>query len=448
MKNRGQRCVIAALLIILASNPAFAESPFCIQIGETSSKAIDYLWGIPAKHIDNLYDALRGISRASGLSPALLLCRLEILQAVSINTSEGQMVAVAAGMMRLTGGDTDELAAVLGHEFGHFIHDHGVKKWRVRQNTITQIGEELNQLLRSGMDEESAIRIAGDHALPALGRQYAFYRDTEREADDEGFTLAQRAGFQQSGQRRFAEKMMKVPGAFSEGFLADHPGWGERYGFSARLELNEDYRRKAEAQFKAKQVWLLRTTVDRWIKDIPDSGAAAYYHGLHLLMTRQVSDLVSEAFEDAVTFFDEGLSKAGQKYQSEINVATLALCVSLYREDKKVAALHCLQKLKSDEEVDLFRRVTGWTNFVLMPRSTITPRGPGNLYGSRSPEDHVILTNCPHIAQERGLKDIRPWRGLRDARDTKPPADAMVCSPDFCNCVPTDLQELISQLKQ
>jgi hypothetical protein len=86
-----------------------------------------------------------------------------------------------------------QLAFVIGHEIGHFLHQHSIKQWR-RQKTIADTLTLLQLLIaRSGSAN------AGDAfdltTLAAYASLYQYSRDAEREAD--------RYGFEQGVRRRY-----------------------------------------------------------------------------------------------------------------------------------------------------------------------------------------------------------------------------------------------------
>jgi hypothetical protein len=232
--------------------------------------------------------------------------------------------------------------------------------------------------------------------------------------------------------------MAKVTGDEPRGgWFATHPGWQERITYSARLEVNESFRRLAEIHVQDPSE--LRRIVLEWERAMPGSGAAAYYRSWVLSQTDEAPSLVSGALEDAVLNFDgEGLSAAGQSHQAERSAATLALCVALFNEGRKHNAVSCVRRLDNDD-VEHFRKITGWDGIILVgPRR----ERPGTLYGSRSDANMITLMNCRRDAEVAGLQPVRSWKGMRPA---KPGAaevmEAQVCSPDMCNCETVDLAQ-------
>jgi len=187
--------------------------------------------------------------------------------------------------------------------------------------------------------------------------------------------------------------------------------------------------------------------VDEWQKRVPDSGAAAFYHGIYLLLVRAPQYEVTRAFEEAEMLFrDESISAAGQSYQSEAAASTLSLCVSLFREDNKVGSLNCLKRLGASE-LPLFREITGWDGFIRVSRDKNVDLS--TLYGAKLSNDEVTITNCRDYAEKNGMAKVRSYSTIRTpkpATTATAQPDAVMCSPDMCDCKAVDLKELVPHL--
>ncbi len=423
----------AALVLttVLASTAAHS---FCREIKADNPAADAMLLGIPASYADNAYRAYKGISTASRIELPFLICRSNEPNAAAIEFGGKRVILITTALLDLAQGDVDEVAAVLGHEFGHLLHKHIYKKREQALRTLESAKREAGNMVRGGVAVPDAIDAAKDLLKD---RVTAFSRAAEREADDQGFALTQVAGFDAAGSRRFFERMAKAAGDEQRGgWFATHPGWTERITYSARLEVNESFRRLAELHVKDPVE--LRRIVVEWDRAMPGSGAAAYYRSWVLTQTKQSLDVVSGALEDAVLNFDgEGLSAAGQSHQVERSAATLALCVALFNEGRKQNAVSCVRRLDNDD-VEQFRKITGWDGIILVgPRR----ERPGSLYGSRS-DGTITLMNCKKDAEVAGLQPVRSWKGMRPAKPGAPEVmEAQVCSPDMCNCETVDLAE-------
>ena len=122
-----------------------------------------------------------------------------------------------------------QLAAVVGHETGHYLRRHSIQRMR-------DVIEKTNSMffLQVGLAVAGAPIGSGDVAnMMMLGSIMAFSRNSEREADGYGLLLATRAGYdpneawkvwQQLEREHKANKDFGRP----DPFLADHPPTEER----------------------------------------------------------------------------------------------------------------------------------------------------------------------------------------------------------------------------
>lgn len=100
----------------------------------------------------------------------------------------GMMVVWSGFLLRAR--NEAQLAAVLGHEIGHYLRRHGVQQWR---NTVNTVG--FLTFFSMGMGI-AGIPGAGDlAALAAMGGLSSFGRDHEREADAIGLERIAAAGY-------------------------------------------------------------------------------------------------------------------------------------------------------------------------------------------------------------------------------------------------------------
>lgn len=171
-----------------------------------------------------------------------------------------------------------------------------------------------------------AVEAADDKSFEAMIRAPARGEPRRRaRGRRQGLQPGGKAGFDAAGARRLHQKLMSATASRPETCLDTHPGLGERSGYSARLEVNERLRRQAERHFAAGDRRALGRHVEKWLLEVPESGAAAYYAGLYLMMAGKPQSLVFEAFEGAVAFYDgEGLSRLSQEDQREARLAALA----------------------------------------------------------------------------------------------------------------------------
>lgn len=120
-----------------------------------------------------------------------------------------------------------QLAYVLGHEFGHYLRRHSLQIWRdLRSKSDSLV---FFQVLSAA----AGVGFAGDLAqLIAVSSLYAFSRDNEREADDVGFELLAKAGYDPQEASRIWEGLLQEQAASKKGrpviFFATHPSTEER----------------------------------------------------------------------------------------------------------------------------------------------------------------------------------------------------------------------------
>ena len=134
----------------------------------------------------------------------------------------GGKIAVYTGLIQKLNATDDELAAVMGHEIGHALREHG------REQASREMGEQV------------AVGIASAVlGLPDIAQQLApmildvtfnlpHSRQQETEADRIGVELAARAGFNPHGAVSLWEKMSKLSTQEPPKFLSTHPPHEQR----------------------------------------------------------------------------------------------------------------------------------------------------------------------------------------------------------------------------
>lgn len=131
----------------------------------------------------------------------------------------GNNMGIHTGMIKLANNQS-QLAAVIGHEIGHVLAEHGNE--RMSQGLVAQAGLTAADLFLGKSTKEDQMILA---AL-GIGAQYGvllpFSRAQEREADRLGLKYMAEAGFD---PRQAAElwKLMSQQGGSPPEFLSTHP---------------------------------------------------------------------------------------------------------------------------------------------------------------------------------------------------------------------------------
>jgi tetratricopeptide (TPR) repeat protein len=99
------------------------------------------------------------------------------------------MMQVWSGLL-LRARNEAQVAAVIGHEIGHYLHQHSLQKFRAARNTA-----DVLQFLSIGL-ALAGVGAAGSFAqLIAVAGLFAYDREQEREADTVGLELMTKAGY-------------------------------------------------------------------------------------------------------------------------------------------------------------------------------------------------------------------------------------------------------------
>lgn len=425
---------------LLAWSGAAFSAATCLRIEDEIPRSLQTVWNVPAERIAVVRDAHRRLSTVTGLSPKLELCGTDDVNAGAVD-EQPQRIQINTAMLLVTD-KADELAAIIAHEFAHLLMLHRAKEEenfrQARRNGIALGRAELER----GATISKAIR---DANLSIALETSSFSRVAEREADDVGIKLASRAGYDPRGAASFAVRLLNAGVPAQTGFLSSHPGWGERAWYSARMAANENFRAEAVAEVNAHDAVKLSKTVAAWKASAPDSGGAAYYGAYAAVFQHRPAGDVSAELENAVDYFAlDADSVMGAEYATEAADASISLCLSLYREGRLYPALNCVKHLPT-EKVREFRRVSGWSGFLVLGRSEEVSRTI--VFGAHAAQQPIKISTCQTTAEQEGLIEVRPWAALREPhvaafRVAQAP---LACDPTLCACSPITLNNLTSQ---
>lgn len=134
----------------------------------------------------------------------------------------GGKIGVYTGLLEVTE-NQEQLAAVIGHEVGHVIAEHGNE--RMSSSTLIGIGmEATNALLEANQVANNNLIMAAIGAGVQVGVQLPFSRTHESEADLIGLDLMAQAGFSPEQSVKLWQNMAKASGGNRQPeLLSTHP---------------------------------------------------------------------------------------------------------------------------------------------------------------------------------------------------------------------------------
>ena len=156
--------------------------------------------------------------------------RLFIVQTPHFNASmapNGTMQVWTGTLLRVQ--NEAQLAYVIGHEMAHYIRRHSVQQWRSIRGSSDRMAFLTVTTRMAGLG------FVGDLAdLAAMSSIMAFSRDHERESDEIGFELTEKAGYAAAEAPKIWENILaerEAAGADKPSvFFASHPTGEERIG--------------------------------------------------------------------------------------------------------------------------------------------------------------------------------------------------------------------------
>lgn len=134
----------------------------------------------------------------------------------------GGKIGVYTGLLEVTE-NQHQLAAVIGHEIGHVIAEHGNE--RMSSSALIGVGMEVtNQVLETNQVANNNMIMAAIGLGVQVGIQLPFSRTHETEADLIGLDLMAKAGFEPAASIKLWENMSEASGDKRQAeFLSTHP---------------------------------------------------------------------------------------------------------------------------------------------------------------------------------------------------------------------------------
>ena len=137
------------------------------------------------------------------------------------------MMTVWTGLLLRTQNEA-QLAAVLGHEIGHYVNRHSLQAYRNARDTA-----DVAAFLGIGLAGAGVGIVGSMVQLAALASIFAFNRDQEREADEVGLKLMSDAGYRPIEAAKVWEQLIAEAAAAErprerDVFFATHPAPEER----------------------------------------------------------------------------------------------------------------------------------------------------------------------------------------------------------------------------
>ena len=192
------------------------------RLGEAVSQRIRERYGVVQDAAVHKYVGLVGKVLASASARPNLTWRFIVLDTDGVNAlaAPGGYIHITRGALSLLESEA-ELAGVLGHEIAHVTRKHTVRA--IQKNKAIQMGAEEtlsgnSALFNKLVDKASEMVMAG------------FGRAEELEADRDGVSLADTAGYAPAGLGGFLRTVMDRNKSSSEkqGLFASHPEMEER----------------------------------------------------------------------------------------------------------------------------------------------------------------------------------------------------------------------------
>ena len=195
----------------------------------------------------------------------------------------GMMLVYSGFLLRAT--SEDQVAFVLGHEVGHYVLQHSIKRYRHARSLE-------NVLLVTGLISPLAATVG---SVSAYGAISAYSRDNEREADEYGIQALNRIGLNPAaGADLFSlilEEEETKESRNRSTFFASHPAPTERVEYISRHRNITEFNQHDQRRFKE----IKSRFLNRWLKK---EVAKRDYAGSEIVFNRLKAENVSPELVD------------------------------------------------------------------------------------------------------------------------------------------------------
>lgn len=362
--------------------------------------------------VDALRPVYRRIAQVASIRPTLLICDDALMNAMARGTREQGALIFYLPLIRLMQGDADEIASVMGHEFAHLTLDHTRRADEAAQAIVRSAQEQAKDQYRRTRDAQASVAQARQFGQVEYAR---YSRSMEREADDKGFSFAVTlGGYRGEGMMNLRRKLGNLSTSDKPAYLQTHPGWQERYNKADALTTNQEFLDQANVLMAAKRWGDLALLVDRWLKVVPDSGAAWYYRGRLIVRQGASRSAITRTFEQSLDRYvdNQTLGTHSQEDQLEHDDAWYWLCNALFDEGYRRESISCSGHIQDSARRERFRVRNFGTDHQLI---TSKDKSSARLYMARNPDGGKLITNDADVAASRGTYSAAApqWRAQR-----------------------------------
>lgn len=179
---------------------------------------------IAQRYVEQLIDRLLPYAQVEGVHPMVLLVDDEQLNAFAV---PGGVIGVNGGLL-LDSPEQDMLASVLAHELGHLAqHHYARQQGQAEREMLPTLAGMLAGVVMAarGSGDTGLATMAGSQAL-FMGRQLAYSRQYEQEADRVGLSALAKAGMDPLAMPRMFDLLLRqssLQGDTPPEFLMTHP---------------------------------------------------------------------------------------------------------------------------------------------------------------------------------------------------------------------------------